>query len=166
MKSSTCSPRFPATAWTQNTTLRAKATSATRKRTSRKPEICSATTPGWTSRKAYAALSSGTRPRSKQKPRRRQLKHKCQPRPPRPQNNSVLWRTLPPILDGSKNQLLRSNGFAVAQRLARFRYVVVPEPQRLQLFLLRPNLVQRVALEQFAILHHPMNGVRVVNVVE
>src|SRR6185437_8718131 len=54
----------------------------------------------------------------------------------------------------------------VAQRLSRLWLVVAPEEQRLELFLLGPNLVQRVALEQLSILHYPVDAVRVVNIFE
>ena len=64
------------------------------------------------------------------------------------------------------NPALGSDRLAVAERVAGFRRVVVPEPQRLKFFLLRPYLIQGVALEEFAIFHDPANGVRVVNVLE
>src|SRR6266571_604437 len=53
---------------------------------------------------------------------------------------------------------LRQHGFAVAHGSAGFGLVVIPEPERLELLLLRPDFVERVALEEFAILHHPVNG--------
>src|SRR5215467_5850117 len=63
-------------------------------------------------------------------------------------------------------QMLRQNGLAVAHGGAGLGLVVIPEPEGLEFLLLGPDLVERVALEEFAILHHPVNGVGVVDVIE
>src|SRR5919109_1140660 len=68
--------------------------------------------------------------------------------------------------DGDVKSPLRQNRFAVGQRGAGFGLVVVPEPERLELLLFRPHLVERLALEEFAVFLHPVNRVRVVDVVE
>src|SRR2546429_1954906 len=78
---------------------------------------------------------------------------------------TTLFRSPPP--GAPPLPRLGCRGLAVAQRFAGSGHVViVPEEERLEFLLLRPHLVERFALEQFAILHHPMNGVGVVDVVD
>src|SRR5215472_17796177 len=61
---------------------------------------------------------------------------------------------------------LRQDRLAVAYGPGGLGLVVIPEPERLELLLLWPDLIERVALEEFAILHYPVNGVGVVDVIE
>src|ERR1700730_3166818 len=61
----------------------------------------------------------------------------------------------------------RIDGLAVVQRFTGFWHVVViPEPERLQLFLFGTQLIQGVSFQQFAVLHYPMNGVRIVDILQ
>src|SRR5262249_41762881 len=101
---------------------------AIRKRTSLWRANFSATSPRSPLKKACAVLSSGT------VPRRRKLQL--------PQSRAQLWGSSGPLPVFS-----RLRGLAIAQRLAGFWRVVVPEPQRFELFLLGPQLIERVALE-------------------
>src|SRR6266702_7544720 len=58
---------------------------------------------------------------------------------------------------------LRLSDLSVVERLTGLRdVIVVPEPQRLQLFLFRPHLVQCVSFKQFTVLQHPVNRIGVV----
>src|SRR5262249_9771325 len=102
---------------------------AIRKRTSLWRANFSATSLRSPLKKACAVLSSGT------VPRRRKLQ---------------LPQSRGPAL-GQRTDRCRClsglRGLAVAQRLAGFWRVVVPEPQRFELFLLGPQLIERVALE-------------------
>jgi len=52
------------------------------------------------------------------------------------------------VADSEATRELRQGGLSIAQRLAGLWRVVIPEEERLELFLLRPNLVQGVTLEQ------------------
>src|SRR5213080_3029950 len=111
------------------------ATSAIRRRTSPRRASFSATIRQWGLKKVYAAPSSGIKlckPRQK-RPRKRSHRPKF-----RPQNKKR-------VVSLTTSGLRR---LPVAERFAGFRRVVVPEVQRFEFLLLRPNLIQRVTLEQ------------------
>src|SRR6516162_6207146 len=117
-------------------------------------------------KKALAAPSSGTAVcSSRQRQPHRGHPHK-RLRPGSNNNRFAEPRPEPRASGAQFLALLWLGGFAVAQLFAGFRSVVIPEEQRLEFLLLRPNLIQGVAFEEFAVLHHPMNGVRVVDVLQ
>src|ERR1700687_1631078 len=132
---------------------RATAIFGIHKRTFRRPASFSATSRPLRSKRACGAPSIGTARRKPRPTLRLRPRPGPRPLPQRPEKSA------PP-------RFLRQADLSVAEWLAGFRRVVVPEEERLELFLFRPDLVQRVALEQFPILHDPVDAVRVVDVVE